>query len=186
MNFLNKYMAEEYLDILNDNGEPTGESRAYNDAHREGLIHRTAHVWFVNSKKQILLQKRASNKRAYPDYWDISASGHISAGQTSLEGAQMETKEELGLSLSDNAFVFLCTLKENIILNQGTYVNNEFQDVYVVHMDIELSQMHSDDEVSELKWVGFEEFKLMSKDEKYMLVPHAEEYNKLIKYIENL
>lgn len=179
-------MSEEYLDILNEKGEPTGESRPYNDAHQKGLIHRTAHVWFVNSKKQILLQKRASNKLAYPDYWDISAAGHISAGQTSLEGAQMETKEELGLSLPGEAFVFLCTLKENIILNQGTYVNNEFQDVYVVRMDIELSQMHSDEEVSELKWIEFEEFKLISKDEKSMLVPHAEEYDRLIRYIENI
>ena len=44
----------------------------------------------------------------------------------------------------------------------------------------------SDDEVSELKWVDFEKFKLMIKDEKSMLVPHAEEYDQLIKYIENL
>jgi len=56
----------------------------------------------------------------------------------------------------------------------------------VVHIDIELSQMHSDDEVSELKLVEFEKFKLMSKDDKSMLVPHAEEYDQLIKYIENL
>jgi len=179
-------MTEEYLDILNKEGEKTGQSKSYDEFHREGFIHRTAHVWFINSKKQTLLQKRAADKQAYPNYWDISAAGHISAGQTSLQGAQMETMQELGLSLSDEAFVFLCTLEENIILNQGTYVNNEFQDVYVVHVDIELSQMHSDDEVSELKWVEFEKFKLMSKDDKSMLVPHAEEYDQLIKYIENL
>lgn len=180
------HIKEEYFDILNEKGEPTGESRTRSDAHQKGLIHRTAHVWFVDSKKRVLLQKRASDQRAYPDYWDISASGHLSAGQTSLEGAQMETKEELGVSLSDDAFVFLCTLKENSILNQGTYVNNEFQDVYVVHIDIELSQLHPNEEVSELKWVEFEKFKLMSKDERSMLVPHAEEHDRLIQHIENL
>ncbi|MHB1316914.1 MAG: NUDIX hydrolase [Minisyncoccota bacterium] len=179
-------MIEEYLDILNKKGEKTGEAKSYDEVHREGFIHRTAHVWFVNSKKQILLQKRSSNNRAYPNYWDISAAGHISAGQTSLQGAQMETMEELGLSLSDEVFIFLCTLEENIILNQGTYVNNEFQDVYVVRMDVELSKMHSDNEVSELKWVDFEAFKLMSQDEKFKLVPHAEEYKQLIRYIENI
>lgn len=179
-------MKKEYLDILNEKGEPTGESKTYDDVHREGLIHRAAHVWFVNSKKQILLQKRASNKQTYPDYWDISAAGHVSADQTSLEGAQRETKEELGLSLSGNVFVFLRTIKDSMILNQGTYINNEFQDLYVVRMDIEISQMHSDGEVSELKWIEFEKFKLMTKDKKSILTPHTEEYDRLIKYIENL
>src|SRR3954469_11119213 len=96
----NKIMPE-YLDILNKKGEKTGETQTYELAHKHGLVHRSVHVWVVNSRKQILVQKRSSNKQAYPNYWDISAAGHISAGQTSLEGAQMETQQEIGMSLVD-------------------------------------------------------------------------------------
>jgi hypothetical protein len=37
----------EYLDIVDENGNPTGEKveRAY--AHKNGIRHRTAHVWIL-------------------------------------------------------------------------------------------------------------------------------------------
>lgn len=44
--------------------------------------------------------------------WDISVGGHISAGQTSLEAAKRETAEELGQILSDKAFTFLFTIRQ--------------------------------------------------------------------------
>jgi isopentenyldiphosphate isomerase len=177
-------MAEEYLDILNEKGELTGQSRTYNEAHEKGLIHRTAHVWILNSKKELLIQKRASDRRAYPDFWDISAAGHISAGQTSLEGAKRETQEELGLFLSDNIFKYLFTVQEHIILNQGTYINNEFQDVYLVCLDILPEKIKFDkEEVSEIKWVSIDEFKLLISKEEYKMVPHEEEYRCLLDYL---
>ena len=37
-------MTEEHFDILDDEGELTGEIRSNSDAHGKGLIHRTAHV----------------------------------------------------------------------------------------------------------------------------------------------
>jgi isopentenyl-diphosphate delta-isomerase type 1 len=180
-------MAEEYLDILNEQGETTGESHSYDEAHEKGLIHHAVHIWILNSKKELLLQKRASNKRAYPDYWDISAAGHVSAGETSLQGSKRELKEELGIDLSDSAFQYLFTVKENIILNQGTYVNNEFQDVYLVRLDSSQNEIKFDEvEVAGIKWVTIDEFKKWIADEKYMMVPHAEEYSRLVTYLENL
>ena len=179
-------MIEEYLDILNDKGEIIGESRTYIEVHKKGLIHRTAHVWILNSQKNLLLQKRSSNRRAYPDYWDISTAGHISAGETSLQGARREFKEELGIDLPDSAFQYLFTVKENIILNQGTYVNNEFQDVYLVHLNSSQEKITFDNvEVAEIKWVNLNEFKTWITDKKYMMVPHDEEYSRLVTYLEN-
>ncbi|KKT01002.1 MAG: hypothetical protein UV76_C0004G0034 [Candidatus Nomurabacteria bacterium GW2011_GWA2_43_15] len=180
-------MTEEYFDILNEKGEKTGESRSKKEAHEKGLIHRTAHVWILNSKKELLLQKRASGLRVYPDCWDISAAGHISAGQTSLEGAKREVEEELGLSLPDDMFVYLFTVQEHIILNQGTYVNNEFQDVYLVHLDISRKEIKfGKGEVAEIKWVSMDGFKLLMSNEKYKLAPRKEEYRRLLDYIEKL
>jgi len=175
-------MTEEYLDILNEKGEMTGESRSYNEAHEKGLIHRSAHVWILNSKKELLLQKRASDRKAHPDYWDISSAGHISAGQTSLEGAKRELEEELGLSLPDNMFKYLFSLEQRKVLNNGTYINNEFNDIYLVNFDIPLEKIKFDKgEVSDVKWVSIDEFKLfISDNEKYKLVPHEEEYRRLL------
>ena len=43
-------MAKEILDIVDDNGQPTGEVIDRVTAHREGILHRTSHVWLVRIK----------------------------------------------------------------------------------------------------------------------------------------
>lgn len=175
---------EERFDILNEKGEKTGEVRTTKDAHLFGLIHRTVHVWFLNSKGQLLLQKRAKNKTAWPGYWDISAAGHISSGQSSLEAAQRETQEELGVLLPPTDFHFLFTLEDHAILNNGTYINNEFNDVYLVHCDLDLSEFKLiDGEVEKIYWISQEEFKKWIKGKGELLTPHEEEYKKLLEYI---
>lgn len=175
---------EEYLDVLDAKGEKTGVSKSYEEVHRTGLLHGTVHVWFLNSKGQLLLQKRSKNKTAYPNRWDISAAGHISAGQTSVEAAQRETEEELGLNLPNDAFRFLFSVEEHIILNNGTYVNNEFQDVYLVHSDVSITELRfPEDEVEEMRWVNVAEFKQWISEGRKDIVPHSEEYSRLFKYI---
>jgi isopentenyldiphosphate isomerase len=53
--------------------------------HRDGDYHRAVHVWiFAESTQQLLLQRRASCKDSWPNLWDISSAGHISAGDSSL------------------------------------------------------------------------------------------------------
>ena len=76
-------MAKEILDIVDDNGQPTGEVIDRVTAHREGILHRTSHVWLVRIKdgrQQVLLQKRSEEKDSYPGCYDISSAGHIPAG----------------------------------------------------------------------------------------------------------
>ena len=181
---MHNFMAEEKFDILNIQGEKTGEVRTKDDAHAYGLIHRTAHVWFVNSKGQLLLQKRQKGKIAYPNLWDISAAGHISAGQSSLEAAIRETEEELGVLLPPTEFKFLFTVEEHIVINEGTHINNEFQDVYLVHCDFLISDFKIQaDELQEIRWIDQEDFKKWVKGEGETLVPHHEEHMKLLEYL---
>ena len=57
----------EYLDIVDENGTPTGEIISRDSAHRDGILHRTAHVWVIREsegKLQILLQKRSMEKES--------------------------------------------------------------------------------------------------------------------------
>ena len=59
------------------------------DVHRDGDYHRAVHVWiFAESTRELLLQRRASCKDSWPDLWDISSAGHISAGDSSLTSAR--------------------------------------------------------------------------------------------------
>ena len=50
----------EYLDIVDEQGQPTGEIISRTLAHTEGIRHRTAHIWIVrreNEHFQVLMQK---------------------------------------------------------------------------------------------------------------------------------
>lgn len=172
---------EEYIDILNSKGEKTGDTLTYKETHRMGAIHRTVHVWFQNSKGQLLLQKRSGNKRAYPHMWDISVGGHISAGQTSLEAAKRETAEELGQILSDKAFTFLFTIRQQRIQHQSDFIDEEFNDVYLVRSDVNASDfMFEKEEVEEVKWMDLDEFRKWMNGEGEPMVPHPEEYKLLL------
>lgn len=174
----------EYLDVLDEKGNKTGEVKSYNDVHRDGSIHRAVHVWIVNSNNKILIQKRSQNRYAYPGYWDISASGHVSKGQTSLEAAIRESNEELGINLSPDDLKFLFTLEEQIILHDGKYINNEFQDVYLVKKDIKISDLRfSDGEVETVLYVSPEEFKEWKDEKKEKMIPHREEHEKILEII---
>ena len=73
----------EYLDIVDENGVPTGKIAERTAAHKQGLRHRTSHVWILREqagKVEVLLQKRSQNKDSFPGCYDISSAGHIPAG----------------------------------------------------------------------------------------------------------
>ena len=93
----------ELLDVVDENGKPTGETVERKTAHSDGIRHRTAHVWIVRKSDEgaeVLLQKRAMNKDSFPGRYDTSSAGHIQAGDEPEESAIREMKEELGIDAS--------------------------------------------------------------------------------------
>ncbi len=175
---------EEEIDILDENGNNTGEHKTYDEVHGQGLLHLCVHVWFVNSIGQILLQKRSKYVRVYKECWDSSASGHVTSGQGSLGTMQKETREELGLDLPQEAFEYLFRVKEKYTVNNGAFIENAFNDIYLVHSDLAIEEFKFDkDEVKEIKWIDIEEFKKWTKGEGEIVVPHNEEYEKLFEYL---
>lgn len=97
-------MADELVDIYNDNNETLGIEKMKSEAHKNGLWHRSSHIWIYNSRSEILLQLRADNKEMYPNMWDISAAGHVDAGEEPIVAALREMEEEIGLSVKTRRF----------------------------------------------------------------------------------
>ena len=59
----------ELLDIVDEKGNPTGEVKERALIHREGLLHRTSHVWIARKNRKsgmdLLLQKRSAKKDSH-------------------------------------------------------------------------------------------------------------------------
>jgi isopentenyldiphosphate isomerase len=176
---------EEYVDIIDSDGRQIGTAISRRQVHKTGDLHRTVHVWIINSSSEILLQKRSANKESYPCLWDISSAGHIKSGQSSIDAAISETREELSISLSSSEFRFIFNIKSRININNGTFIDNELNDVFLVMRDIPASAfVLQKDEVSDIMWIHYKKLreKLLIEPEKF--VPHEEEYEKLFEIID--
>ena len=68
----------EYFDVLDENGNKTGETKLRSEVHRDGDWHRTVHIWVFNRQGEVLLQRRCATKDSYPNMLDISCAGHLS------------------------------------------------------------------------------------------------------------
>jgi len=70
--------------------------------HRDGNWHQVFHCWVIgreaNGNPYLLLQKRR-DYLDYPNKIDISAAGHLAAGETVRDGLR-ELEEELGLGVA--------------------------------------------------------------------------------------
>ena len=169
----------EYVDIFDKNNNATGEIKEKTRAHEDGNFHRTAHIWIINDKKELLLQKRSATKKSHPNCWDISGAGHIKAGESIIDGAIRELKEELGVVETEKGLEYIATIKST-----KNPKNMEFQYVYLLKCNKTIEEYtFEDNEVSEVKYVFYKDLEKIVADKVDGLLIHDEEYKILFETI---
>jgi isopentenyldiphosphate isomerase len=117
---------------------------------------------------------------SYPNMWDISSAGHVSAGEDSVTSALREAQEELGLEIKPEDLGYLFSVTQQAVLKDGAYINNEFNDVYLVKLNPLFSDLKlQKEEVSSTQWVPYKELEKNITEGNNGFVPHPEEYTKL-------
>ena len=179
-------MKEELIDVLDENGIKTGEILTRKEVHKRGLWHRIIVVAIINEKNEILIQQRSNNKDINPGMWDISVTGHLSAGQDSLTAAAREISEEVSVSLGytvevrDFRFMFSYRKEENI---SEEHYDRQFYDFFILRQ----SGLTTDNirfqtsEVQAIKFVNISELTKMREDN--LLVKRDECYDELSNYL---
>ncbi len=173
----------EYLDIYDSNGNSLGKKVPRKEVHDKGLWHRSVHVWVLNSKGELLIQKRSHLKYNHPNMWDISVAGHVSAGDNDVVSVLREVEEEIGLKLKPKNFLQIGEVKQ--IAEREGYINNEINPVYVVKIDLDPNKIKKQEsEVAEVKFISFKELKRFMENKDSSFVQHPEEYKLLFNYLE--
>jgi len=175
----------ERIDILDASGKHTGSTKDKASVHRDGNWHRAAHIWIVTDSGFVLLQRRSFAKENFPGLWDVSAAGHLSSGESAIEAAVRETREELGVEISPAELTPIATTTEEWRLNDGTYLDNEIHDVFLVRREVRPDMLELQvGEVDRAILIHFETFRRHVENRDPSLVPHWEEYDLLLKALE--
>lgn len=141
----------ELWDIYDENKNKTGKT-AIRDVTilQKGEYHIVVTGIILNSKKEILISKRAMNKK-FGGMWECNG-GSILAGETSKEGILRELKEELGVTFKPEEAIFLKEVKRE-------KVPQDFKDLWLFRKNINIEDLtFPDGEATEAKWVNIDEF----------------------------
>ena len=137
----------EIWELLDENGNKIGKTIERGNKIPDGLYHLATDVWIVNSKNQILIQKRSPNKEQNPNVWSATG-GSVVKGENSFEAIQRETYEELGIKLNSNNLKLVSKLK----------TRNTWFDTYIIKQDVNLKDIKmQQSEVSDVKWATYDE-----------------------------
>lgn len=142
----------ELIEIVDENGNFTGEVMDKDEAHDKNLLHNEIAVFIINDRKQTLLQKRSASKRFDPNKWALCA-GHVDAYESLEDAAIREIKEEIGLIVSKdelNSFGErkISIKEENSQVNYYYYIKcNLNEEDFIIQKE----------ELSEVKWFDIDE-----------------------------
>lgn len=152
----------EYFDVVDQSGDPTGETVERTIAHEKGIWHRTSHVWLFRrkgDKLQVLLQKRTMIKDSFPGCFDISSAGHIPAGIGFVASALRELKEELGITADPKDLIFCGDRKiiTDDLFHEKPFHDRQYSRVFLMWCDKEESQFTlQPEEIDSVKWFDFD------------------------------
>lgn len=135
--------SEELLDVLDSNGTVVGTA-SREEVHERGLWHRTFHCLAVRSTltdgeqvgARVVLQRRSLRSRTFPGCLDLTASGHLTAGETPRMGVR-ELTEETGVVVDPDRLVPLGV--QILVDDRPGRLNREHVHVFLVVEDLPLA-----------------------------------------------
>lgn len=171
-------MSDEIIDVVDENDKVIGKEWK-SICHKKGLIHRTSTIFVLNSKNELLLQKRIPTKELYPNKWCSSCAGHLLSGDTYEEGAKRELMEELGIDVPIKKIGFFRYSTIYGLLN-----DKEFYTMYVAHHDEPFN--FQKEEMTEVRFFSFKELMSLMKKHPEQFTPALfEELDHFQEYISN-
>ncbi len=142
----------EYWDLFDKNRTIKKHNHIRGEKIPNGLYHLVVHVWIMNEKGEFLFSQRQKGK---PDefLWERTG-GSVLMGETSIDGAIREAKEELNVDLSNSPYVFVKTEKRERY--------HDFFDSWLFIVSSDIKVIPDNEEVMDYKWFTLSELDDMS------------------------
>lgn len=146
-------MPTEHVILLNTQGVPSGTLEKYAAHTADTPLHLAFSCWLFNAKGQLLVTRRALNKKAWPGVWTNSVCGHPQLGESNEEAVIRRCHYELGVEITPPEpvypdFHYRATDPNGI-------VENEVCPVFAARITSTLQL--NDDEVIDYQWCDLAE-----------------------------
>jgi len=143
-------MAMEEVILVNEKDEVLGSMEKM-QAHEKGILHRAISVFIFNSRKQVLLQRRALHKYHSAGLWSNTCCSHPRPGESAASAAKRRLMEEMGMVLElehKDEFIYKVALEKGLI-------EHEYDHVFVGYSE-EVPNPNPE-EVMDYRWVSIDE-----------------------------
>lgn len=142
---------KELWDLYDKNKNVTGKIHERGTWIEDGYYHLVVHIWIKNKDGKYLISRRSASREANPLKLECQG-GSVLKGETSLEGAIRETKEEVGIDLTN--------IPGKIIYTKTRDYYHDIMDVWLFEYggEVDLSKATTN-EVCEVMWMSKEEIK---------------------------
>ncbi len=151
----------ELIEIVDENGNFTGQIMDKEEAHDKNLLHNEVGIFIINDDGKVLLQKRSANKRFSPNKWGLCA-GHVEANESLENAALREIKEEVGLDITSKELIPYGE-REITISDSNSHITYFY---YIRCNKKENEFAIQTEELSEVKWFNIDEIITMIKEGK--------------------
>jgi len=134
--------------LVDERNNPIGTGEKM-DVHRRGILHRAFSILVYNSKRELLLQKRAASKYHCPGLWSNACCSHPKPGEHLILAARRRLREEMGIDtpVSEIGVEFIYKIKLGDLC--------EYEYDHVLYAQFDGKPNPNPQEADDWKWVQF-------------------------------
>lgn len=140
--------------LVDELGRPSGEEDKEKCHEGPGILHGAFLVMVLSPKGELMLGRRSPGKRLWPGFWDGTLASHYRLGRDKEDTVRRRIFDEIGVRAGSIRRLF-------DFRYQAAYGDvgseNEICDVYVLEGVSEDSVALQPEEISECRFLGFEE-----------------------------
>ncbi|OUO93282.1 NUDIX domain-containing protein [Cloacibacillus sp. An23] len=144
----------EIWDLYDGNGKRTGGTMTRGEAVPRGFFTLSASAWITDGRGRYIISKRHPAKK-FPNLWECTGGGALS-GESGLEAAVREVREELGIILAPR--------EGRLIYRTRRDEYRDFYEAWLFRAAVPISSLAlQPEEVTEARWASLDEIKSMRK-----------------------
>ena len=157
----------EFVVLLDEEHMPVGAADKDTVHTGDTPLHLAFSCYVVNSDDQVLMTRRALDKRTWPGVWTNSCCGHPAPNESMEEAVHRRAHQELGMTLTEVAPA-LPDFRYRAMSAEGV-VENEFCPVFWARTDD--TPRPVSEEVAEYTWVKWSDLAMLAERTPWALSP---------------